>query len=99
MSVSAPTAVIYPTKSLGTTYRAQCYVGLDGFGTLNSELMVVATKDGTQVSITPACNTLGGQLAGVPFLVNLDSGQVYQVQARRIEPVGVGARKYSWHRA
>ena len=80
-SATTDAAVIYPTKSLGTTYRAQCYLGLSGFGTLNSELMVVATKDGTQVDITPACNTLGGQLAGVPFTVNLDSGQVYQVQA------------------
>ena len=34
-----------------------------------------------QVRITPSALTANGQAAGVPFIVNLDAGQAYQVQA------------------
>jgi len=78
---TADAASILPTQSLGTQYRVHCYYGLSGFGGLNSEFLIVATKDGTQVEITPSAATLGGQPAGVPFIVNLDSAETYQVQA------------------
>lgn len=78
---TADAASILPTQSLGTQYRVHCYYGLNGWGTLNSEFLIVATKDGTQVEITPSSPTLGGQPAGVPFIVNLDSAETYQVQA------------------
>lgn len=78
---TADAASILPTQSLGTQYRVHCYYGLSGFGTLNSEFLIVATQDGTQIEITPSSATLGGQPAGVPFLVNLDSAETFQVQA------------------
>ncbi len=78
---TADAASILPTQSLGTQYRVHCYYGLSGFGTLNSEFLIVATKDGTQVEITPTTATLGGAPAGVPFIVNLDSAETFQVQA------------------
>lgn len=80
-SFTADASVIYPTRSLGTDYRVQAYLGLEGFGTLNSEFLIVATEDSTEVVITPTCNTLGGHAAGVPFTVVLDKGRTYQVQA------------------
>lgn len=73
---------VLPEGSLGNAYRVDSYQGLPNFNNLHkSELLIVATQDNTQVSITPAVNTLGGQTAGVPFLVNLNAGQTYQVQA------------------
>ena len=68
---------ILPTPSLGIDYRISSYQGL---GTYGSEFLIVATEDGTEVEITPAEATLGGNPAGVPFLVQLDRGQSYQVK-------------------
>lgn len=80
---SADAAVVYPKQSLGIEYRTCNYQGLPmaGFPDLSSELLIVSTEDGTQVKITPACSTLGGHAAGIPFTVNLDAGQSYQVLA------------------
>lgn len=68
---------ILPTPSLGIDYRISSYQGLGSYG---SEFLVVATEDGTEVEITPAEETLGGNPAGVPFLVQLDRGESYQVK-------------------
>ncbi len=68
---------ILPTKALGTEYCVSSYTGLAGLG---SELLIVATEDDTQVEITPTVNTAGGNPAGVPFTVDLDRGQSYQIQ-------------------
>jgi gliding motility-associated-like protein len=80
-SFTADASVIYPTRSLGTDYRVQAYQGLQGFEGLNSEFLIVATEDSTEIVITPACNTLGGNAAGVPFTIVLDKGRTFQVQA------------------
>lgn len=73
---------ILPTSSLGSSYRVDSYQGLPNFNNLHkSELLIIATEDGTQVSITPAVATAGGRPAGIPFTVSLNSGQTYQVQA------------------
>lgn len=73
---------VLPEASLGTVYRVDAHHGLPNFNNLHrSEFAVLATEDGTQLRITPAANTATGQLAGVPFIVNLNAGQAYQVQA------------------
>ncbi|MBK9175171.1 MAG: hypothetical protein IPM46_02305 [Flavobacteriales bacterium] len=73
---------VLPESSIGTVYRVDAYQGLPGFNNLHkSEFVVLATEDGTQVQITPAANTAGGRPAGVPFTINLNAGQSYQVQA------------------
>ena len=79
---TADAAVIYPTQSLGTDYRVFCYYGYDGISDLLSEFLIVATKDGTEVEINTTANTALGQTAGVPWIVQLDSGETYQVQAQ-----------------
>ncbi|HRF78594.1 MAG TPA: IgGFc-binding protein, partial [Flavobacteriales bacterium] len=73
---------VLPEAALGNRYRVDAYQGLPNFNNLHkSEFLVVATQDGTQVRITPSVNAAGGQLAGVPFIVNLNAGQTYQLQA------------------
>ena len=75
-------AQILPVTSLGSSYRVDSYQGLPNFNNLHkSELLIVATEDGTQVRITPTVNTAAGRPAGVPFEVDLNAGQTYQVQA------------------
>ncbi|MBL7954080.1 MAG: gliding motility-associated C-terminal domain-containing protein [Flavobacteriales bacterium] len=73
---------VLPDAALGNRYRVDAYQGLPNFNNLHrSELLVVATQDGTQVRITPSVNTASGQPAGVPFTVTLNAGQTYQLQA------------------
>ena len=75
-------AQVMPVRSLGTRYRAQAYRGLPGFADFyKSELLIVATQPGTQVTITPSVNTSGGHPAGTPFTVNLEAGETCQVQS------------------
>ncbi len=73
---------VLPEAALGNRYRVDAYQGLPNFNNLHkSEMLVVASQDGTQVRITPSVNLLSGQAAGVPFAVTLNAGQTYQLQA------------------
>jgi gliding motility-associated-like protein len=73
---------VLPVTSLGTTYRVEAHNGLPNFNNLHkSEFAVLAIEDGTQVRITPSALTANGQAAGAPFIINLNAGQAYQVQA------------------
>lgn len=74
--------VVYPVQSIGDDYRILAYQGLGGFIDLVSEFLVVATEDDTQVEITTTALTQGGHAAGVPWIVDLDSGETYQVRAQ-----------------
>lgn len=79
---SADGTQVYPKESIGTNYRVACYTGISGsFGVYPSEFLIVATEDGTQVEITPSAPTSGGRPVGVPFVINLNAGQSYQVKA------------------
>ncbi|MCB0763357.1 MAG: gliding motility-associated C-terminal domain-containing protein [Flavobacteriales bacterium] len=73
---------ILPESSLGNSYRVDAYHGIPNSSNLHkSELLVVATQDGTQIRIVPSCNVLGGGAAGVPMIVNMNAGETYQLQA------------------
>ncbi|MFT3884590.1 MAG: gliding motility-associated C-terminal domain-containing protein [Flavobacteriales bacterium] len=75
-------AQLITTASLGNRYRVEAYSGVPGWAdTYRSEFLVVATTHGTQIRITPTVPTKGGHPAHVPFTVDLDAGQTYQVQA------------------
>lgn len=81
---SADMTVVLPTYSLGNDYFVLSHWE-DGNRNDNansdSEFMVVAITDSTEVEITPTVDTKGGNPAGVPFRVILQKGQTYQVRA------------------
>lgn len=79
---SADASRILPETLLGTKYIAASYSGLADNG---SELLIVATQNGTEIQITPSVTTSAGNAAGVPFTVQLQSGECY-----RIESSGIG---------
>ena len=86
---SSDVAVIYPVESLGTKYYAMCYtptVSENPNGTYlhgrNSEFLVVAANDSTEIEITPSVETDQLKPKGVPFKITLHKGQVYQVQSK-----------------
>ncbi len=66
-----------PTGILGTEYLTLGYKNQDDGG--GSEFALVATQDGTTVTIVPAATT-GSHTAGTPYTVSLSQGQTYQLQ-------------------
>jgi len=62
-----------PVTAIGTTYYALGWDGVDP-----SDFQVVGTQDGTTVTITPSTAT-SAHPAGVPYTVQLDAGQVYEL--------------------
>lgn len=76
---SADGTKILPVPSLGTEYRISSYFGLNG--ARRSQLLIVATEDDSEVEITPIVATEGGNPAGVPFTVQLNRGESYQVKS------------------
>ena len=89
---SADVAVIYPKESIGNEYYTMCYTpslnyhfdadGNEVYGSgRNSEFLIVATEDHTEISITPSKITDNLRPANVPFTVMLDKGESYQVQS------------------
>ena len=69
-----------PVSVLGTQYRAVGYTKLAS--DLLSAVSIVATEDGTEITITPTAATSTGHLAGRPFTANLRKGDVYTIGAR-----------------
>jgi len=68
---TADAAVIFPVNSLDREYRVQTIVGWpNDWGV---EYMVVATADNSAIQITP--------FGGSPYTVNMNAGQVFQVQS------------------
>lgn len=90
---SVDVAVIFPVEALGNEYFAICYephvdLRLSYCGPFyngkNSEFVVVATEDQTQVTITPSKVTDKLKPANIPFTITLDKGELYQVQSMNL---------------
>ncbi len=75
---SSDATKVLPTPTLGTEYIVAAYAG---FTPWDSELLIVATEDDTEVEIIPSVNTVNGSSAGVPIIVSLSAGQCYQLTA------------------
>jgi len=73
---------ILPEASLGTRYMVSATAGVPNFNNLHhSEFLIIATEDGTEVAITPSVATMDGRPANVPYNIQLNAGQSYQVKA------------------
>lgn len=70
---------VLPSGELADRYVV--LAGEDAGGQSPSELLIVATRDGTVVEIGPSAVTSGFHAPGNPFRVTLDAGQTYQLQA------------------
>jgi hypothetical protein len=72
-----------PKNTASTDYRVMAYTNTPGSGPgdeTQSQFCVAAFSDGTDVTITPAGQTLGGSVAGKPLHFRLDSGTCVQIQ-------------------
>ena len=66
------TTYLFDASSLSKSYYAMGYQNTVGYP---SQLSIVATQNGTKVTITPSAAFTSGQAAGVPFTVTLNAGQ------------------------
>lgn len=87
---SADASKILPKQSLGTDYLVTAYRGLAAQS--RSEFLIVATEDNTQIQITPSVTTEGNQPAGVPFIIDIDAGESYQIRSQSIAGDLTGTR-------
>jgi hypothetical protein len=73
---------IYPDEALDTNYRITTWGIFDDPGEDNhSQFIITATRDSTDVTITPSVNTLGNNPANVSISVRLNRGECYMVKA------------------
>ncbi len=80
-SYTADGTKVLPIQSIGDEYRVMAYNGYGGTFDIDSEFLIVASEDNTEVEITPTVATEGGKPAGQPFIVRLNQGETYQVRA------------------
>ena len=67
-----------PQTAIGTNYEVLGYDDAQVPEAEPSDFQVVGTQDGTTVTITPTAST-ASRTAGVPYTVDLNQGQVYEL--------------------
>jgi len=77
MTASTDAFLGLPTDILGTEYINQGYKNVNIVNA--TQFGIVATRDGTSVTITPTVTT-GSRLAGVPYTISMNQGQTYQLR-------------------
>lgn len=101
---SADGTVVLPVGALGKDYLVTSHyemltVPVPFVANINdeSELLVVATEDNTEIEITSSVHAYGGNDPGIPFTITLNRGQSYQLKAKsdltgsRVRVVGENA--------
>ncbi|MCH7396410.1 PKD domain-containing protein [Belliella sp. DSM 107340] len=86
---SADGTVVLPVSTLGKDYYITSHfetvtaiVDFDANINNESTLLVIAVEDNTSIEITPKVNTVSGQAGGVPYVIQMNSGESYQLKAR-----------------
>ncbi|MFV8751105.1 IgGFc-binding protein [Nannocystaceae bacterium ST9] len=69
----------------------------DGFGPQGAYISIIAAHDGTQVTVTPSTSTLAGAgvpagQAGVPFVIDLNEGDLAEVMTKTMNQGLTGTR-------
>jgi gliding motility-associated-like protein len=87
--LSSDAANILPVEALGDEYYSLSYnanVAGSGWESGNvatpEEFLIIATEDGTLVTIVPASETGGGRAAGDPYTVRMNRGESYLVKSK-----------------
>ena len=69
--------IVLPVEALSNDYIIQIYEN----NLMPKEFGVVATADGTNVTITPHARTRNNKVKNIPFTVTLNAGESYQVMS------------------
>ncbi len=81
--ISADATVILPTEALDTEYYVMAHAKQDTIDNdaKESNLLIVATQDNTEIEIVPSVDTFKGLKAGVTENFILQAGETYYVQS------------------
>jgi hypothetical protein len=90
-------SMLYPVPTWDSINHVVGWKVIDDGNVQGAYLTVVAAKDGTQVTITPSVVTLAGNNvppspAGVPFVLNLDEGDIAEVMTKSMNMGLTGTR-------
>lgn len=92
VSAISGATVCLPVSVLGRDYYSINYSQVSNEENSYSYFFVVATEDNTRVRITTTGLTRNGKPANVPFEIDLNKGQIYQVlgsiETQRIQEIG-----------
>ncbi len=80
MPNTADATVVLPIQTVGNQYYVMAYKDGQTFSE-KSEFLIVGCYNNTQIEITPSVATISGQPANVPFMINIDAGETYQIQS------------------
>lgn len=72
-------SMILPTRSLGKEY----YIQTNSEDFYSSQFAIVATENGTNVTVTPTEETFNEKPANTPFTVTLSKGEAYLIVSRK----------------
>jgi len=81
---SADAAVILPTNVLGQEYYVMAHMEPPGdrqAGSLESEFLIVASEDDTQVEVILSVRSFNGFAPNTPHLIELNAGETYQFKS------------------
>ena len=85
-SARSAACLVYPTKALGSEYYAVAYDQLADAGVevRSSQFTIVGVENNTDVEITPtqASRWFPVRPAGIPFVITLNKGDIYQFQSK-----------------
>ncbi|MEI6694665.1 MAG: gliding motility-associated C-terminal domain-containing protein [Bacteroidota bacterium] len=88
-AATSDASIIYPTNTLDREYRVLTIQGWPYH--VGEEYIVVATENNTTIEITP--------FGGVPFIVSLNAGQVYQIISTGTNQLsGAVVKEYNCHK-
>ena len=82
---SSGATMLMPVETFGYTYYSLNYTQANP---AHSWFFVVASENNTRIEITPSARTHAGKAPGVPFNINLQRGQVYNVFGQLTPPTG-----------
>src|SRR5690606_12409679 len=90
-------SMLYPVPTWDSINHVVGWKVINDGSVQGAYVTVVAAKDGTQVEITPSVATLAGpevppSAAGVPFVVNLDEGDIVEVMTKVMNQGLTGTR-------
>ena len=85
--------LLFPTNTLGKDYYSVNYTQKSNEENSNSYFFVVATEDSTSIEITPSAENLNNFPVGVPVVVNLNKGEIYNVMGT----TELGSLSIGWH--
>ena len=90
--VSSGATMLLPIEAWGYSYTSINSEQGGGVTGCYSWMYVIAKEDNTKIEITPSQPTRLGKPAGVPFIVNLMKGQIYQLIGQADCATGAGVQ-------